>query len=107
MERAESSASFCTLSSRDWVKRVRWVRDELLPHAITRNDTATGMRWVFPGNERMRATLEDFVTFEAGCCSGAVRFELGSQPGRWVLSIHGLRVGAEGLEEIERSAPTR
>ena len=98
-------ASFCTLSSRDYEERERWVRDELLPHATGRVETETGMDITFPGTDRFGATLRDFVEHERDCCTGSVRFEARRDADAWVLVVIGARLREGGLERLPAVAP--
>ncbi len=95
---APTDASFCTLSSSDYADRARWVREELLPHATNRIETATGMDLLFPDRERFGATLRDFVEHERSCCAGPVRFETRREPEGWVLEVTGARLQGSTLE---------
>ena len=83
----------CTLTPPEFGERLRWIREEILPHAKGREALEGGVAWRFEAEPSVRAKLEQLVALESKCCdSDAIRFEIHEEPaaGALRLEVHGI-----------------
>lgn len=83
----------CTLTPPEFGDRLRWIREEILPHAKGREALERGVAWRFEAGPSVRAKLERLVALESECCDpGEIRFVLHEEPatGALRLEVHGI-----------------
>ena len=83
----------CTLTPPEFGERLRWIREEILPHAKGREALEGGAAWRFEAGPSMRAKLERLVALESDCCDpDEIRFVLHEEPatGGLRLEVHGI-----------------
>jgi len=59
----------CTLPASDRASRLAWIRDEILPHAISRERIAGGVALELRDAPGLAAKLNRLIELEAECCS--------------------------------------
>jgi len=84
-------AEICTLAPEGIADRQAWVREAILPHAVDREQSASGLAWEFEDVPGLAAKLGQLVEKERGCCSG-IDFVHGrsTATGRLRLEVRGI-----------------
>jgi hypothetical protein len=83
-----AAAGGCSLGPGELDDRVRWIRREILPHALTRQELPSGFAWEFADAPGLAERLDRLVALENGCC-GALAFARvpAAEPGRQRLEV--------------------
>jgi hypothetical protein len=83
-----ASAGRCSLAPSELEGRKAWIRREILPHALAREDLPEGFAWEFAAAPGLAERLDELVALETGCC-GALAFARvpSAEPGRLRLEV--------------------
>jgi hypothetical protein len=107
MERLDPAA-VCTLPPDDLEARLAWIRDEILPHARTRERFANGLAWELEAAPGLAEKLDRLVALERACCGGITwQVAEGFEPGRLRLEVRGVDPDAPVFRSSGAAPPTR
>ncbi len=83
-------AAICTLPPSEIGERLRWIRNEILPHAIRSEPIEDGIAWELADEPGLAAKLDRLIELERTCCS-EIAFEQApsTTPGQRRLEAHG------------------
>ena len=94
-------AQACTLSPEGLNARLAWIRDEILPHARSREHLESGLAWELDAVPGLADKLDHLIALERECCDGIVFERLsGSRPGRLRLEVRGIDPDAAALQAL-------
>jgi len=86
---ALAAAGSCALGASELAERVAWIRREILPHALAREDLpAGGFAWELAAAAGLAETLDRLVALESACCVALAFARVPSAlPGRLRLEV--------------------
>jgi len=98
-------AAVCTLSSESREQRLVWVRQEILPHAVTSERRRDSIAVELVDSPGLAARLDRLVALERECCEGIVfAHARTSTPGRRRLEICGIDPNASIFATVPEKA---
>ena len=105
---AAEMASGCSLSPEALQGRLSWIRDEILPHAVTTERADDGITWELDDAPGLAARLDQLVALERQCCPG-LQLAHATDPstGRRRLQVAGIDPDAAIFTSLQVEAKRR
>jgi hypothetical protein len=98
----------CTLSTSALEERLRWIRTEVLPHAVHFERQAGAVSWELDDVAGLAERLDRLIALERECCSGIVVEHQRLASGARRLTLRGVDPDAavfQGFGEASAAAP--